>query len=126
MLVANTPFDVGQALIGLVLDLQKAYMWSGQSGAEQAFEHCGIVSDHTVLGRGGELVGYQLARVVEFLAQVLQTHEGKEANQQQRQQQRRPDANDLGARMNVAVQAQLHVRARGNGKMANTTGPDSS
>ncbi|MND71136.1 hypothetical protein D3C80_626560 [compost metagenome] len=100
--------DVHQHIVGAVLYLQKAYMRGGQGRFHQAFEYFPVAGNHPVLGGRGQLVGDQLPGVVELLAQVLDPHEGKEADQQQRQQQGRAQADDLRAGMNVPVQTTPH------------------
>ncbi|MNN55580.1 hypothetical protein D3C81_1704630 [compost metagenome] len=101
-------FDVHQNMVAAVLDLEKAHMRDAQGGAHQAFQHFVVTGDHAVLGRWRQLVGDQLAGVIELLAQVLDPHEGKEADQQQRQQQGRAQADDLRAGMNVPAQTTPH------------------
>ncbi len=58
---------------------------------------CVVARDHPVLRGRGQLVGDQLPGVVQLLAQVLDAHEGEEADQQQGQQQGRAKAYDLRA-----------------------------
>ncbi len=73
-------FDVRQNPVGAVLDFQEAHMGRGQRGLEQAFEHLVVAGNHSVFGRRGQLVGDQLAGVVELLAQVLDPHEREEGD----------------------------------------------
>ncbi|MNF75350.1 hypothetical protein D3C84_574140 [compost metagenome] len=74
-------FDVHQNPVGAVLHLQEPHVGRGQCGLEQAFEDLVIARNHPVFGGRRQLVGNQLTGVVEFLAQVLDSHEGEEADQ---------------------------------------------
>ncbi|MNC54887.1 hypothetical protein D3C75_1043850 [compost metagenome] len=102
--------DVHQHIVGAVLYLQKAYMRGGQGRFHQAFEYFPVAGNHSVFGGRGQLVGDQLPGVVELLAQVLDPHEGKEADQQQGQQQRRTKADDLGAGIDAPMATERHGR----------------
>ncbi len=73
--------DIHQDVFRAVLDFQETHMGRGQRRPQQAVEHVIVAGDHPVLGGRGQLVGDQLAGVVQFLAQVLDPHEGKEADQ---------------------------------------------
>jgi hypothetical protein len=101
-------FDVHQDVVAAVLHFQEAHVRDAQGRAHQAFEHFVVAGDHPVLGGRRQLVGDQLAGVVELLAQVLDTHEGEEADQQQGQQQGRAEADDLRAGVDVPAQAFAH------------------
>jgi len=103
-------FDIHQNVLVAVLNLQEAHMGCGQRGAQQAVEHIVVAGDHPIFGGGRQLVGDQLAGVVQFLAQVLDTHEGEEADQQQGQQQRRAQGDELGAGVDVPTTTQGHGR----------------
>ncbi|MNP51944.1 hypothetical protein D3C76_1463000 [compost metagenome] len=83
-------------------------MRGGQRGLHQALEHLLVAGNHPIFGGRGQLIGHQLAGVIEFLAQVLDAHEGKEADQQQGQQQGRAEADDLGAGIDAPVAAEGH------------------
>ncbi|MNI34237.1 hypothetical protein D3C73_882240 [compost metagenome] len=101
-------FDVHQNPVGAVLHLQEPHVGRGQCGLEQAFEDLVIARNHPVFGGRCQLVGNQLAGMVELLAQVLDPHEGEEADQQQRQQQGRAEADDLGAGTDVPAATEGH------------------
>ncbi|MNI50375.1 hypothetical protein D3C73_1050320 [compost metagenome] len=103
-------FDIHQNPVGAVLDFQKAHVGRGQRRLEQGFKHFAVARNHPVLGGGGQLVGDQLAGVGDFLTQILDTHEGEEADQQQGQQQGRAEADELGAGVDVPATAQVHGR----------------
>ncbi|MNR17560.1 hypothetical protein D3C85_1342280 [compost metagenome] len=100
--------DVHEDVVAAVLHLEKAHVGDAQGGAHEAFEHFVVAGDHAVLGSWGQLISDQLAGVVELLAQVLNAHEGKEADQQQGQQQGRAETDDLRAGVNVPAQAPTH------------------
>ncbi|MNN75865.1 hypothetical protein D3C81_1921940 [compost metagenome] len=78
--------DIDQDVVAAVLDLEKAHMRNAQGGPHQAFKYFVVTGDDAVLRRRRQLIGDQLAGMIEFLAQVLDPHEGKEADQQQCQQ----------------------------------------
>ncbi|MNG13421.1 hypothetical protein D3C84_971000 [compost metagenome] len=69
------------------------------------------------------MVGDELAGVVELLAQVLDPHESKETDQQQRQQQGRAEADDLGAGIDVPTASEGHGR---RSPSANSVATDAS
>ncbi|MNJ50263.1 hypothetical protein D3C77_455280 [compost metagenome] len=118
--------DVHQDVVAAVLYFKKTHVGNAQGGAHQALEHFVIAGDHAVFRRWCQLVGDQLTGVIEFLAQVLDSHEGKEADQQQRQQQCRSQADDLCAGVDVPAQTEPHglrspsasTRAAFSGSMA--------
>ncbi len=103
-------FDVHQNPVGAVLYFEKAHVGRGQGGLEQTLQHFVIAGDHPVFGGGRQLVGDQLAGVVELLAQILNAHEGEETDQQQGQQQRRAQADQLGAGVDVPTATESHGR----------------
>jgi len=100
--------DVHKDVVAAVLHLEEAHVRDAESGAHQAFEHLVVARDHPVLRGRGQLVGDQLPGVVQLLAQVLDAHEGEEADQQQGQQQGRAKAYDLRAGVDVPAQAFAH------------------
>ncbi|MNY22051.1 hypothetical protein D3C86_1556380 [compost metagenome] len=102
--------DVHQNPVGAVLDLQKTHVGRGERGFEQAFKHFVVAGYHPVFRGGRQLVGDELAGVVELLAQVLDPYESKETDQQQRQQQGRAEADDLGAGIDVPTATEGHGR----------------
>jgi hypothetical protein len=57
---------------------------------------------------GCQLVGNQLAGVLELLTQVLDAHKGKKADQQQGQQQSRAQAHHLGTGVNIPAASVSH------------------
>ncbi|MNM25308.1 hypothetical protein D3C81_357520 [compost metagenome] len=100
--------DVHQNMVAAVLNFEEAYMRDAQGRAHQTFQNFVVSGDHSVLRCRRQLVGDQLTGVIELLAQVLDAHEGKEADQQQGQQQGRPQTDDLCAGMDVPAQATPH------------------
>ncbi|MNS71325.1 hypothetical protein D3C72_1046920 [compost metagenome] len=82
LLQALVLFQVDQDIVRPVADLEEPHVGRAQAGLQQPLQHFKIAGDHAVLRRRGELVGDQLAIVVQLLAQVLQAREGEEACQQ--------------------------------------------
>ncbi len=103
-------FDVDQNAVGAVLDFEKAHIGRGQRGFEQTFQHLVVAGNHSVFGSRRQLIGNQLAGVGQFLTQVLNAHKGKKADQQQGQQQRRAQADQLCAGIDVPTATETHGR----------------
>ena len=95
--------DVNQNGVGAVLNLDIANAGHGQRGAHQAFKAFGIADQQSGLGGRCQLVGDELAGVVEFLTQILNPHEREEPDQQDGQQQGRAETDHLRAGVNVPV-----------------------
>ncbi|MNF43503.1 hypothetical protein D3C84_245890 [compost metagenome] len=111
LLQAFVLFQIDQDVVGPVTDFEEAHVGRAQAGLQQALQHFQVAGDHAVLRRRGELVGDELAVVVQLLAQVLQAREGEKARQQQGQQQCRAEADQLGAGMDVPALTQGHRRS---------------
>ncbi|MNE05166.1 hypothetical protein D3C80_977200 [compost metagenome] len=77
--------DVHQDVVAAVLHFQKAHVRDAEGGTHQPFKHFVVARNHPILRRRCQLVGDQLPGVVEFLAQVLDAHEGEETDQEQGQ-----------------------------------------
>ncbi|MNU66741.1 hypothetical protein D3C71_560630 [compost metagenome] len=78
--VGRRLLDIHQNPVGAVLHFQETHVGRGQRGLEQALQHLVVAGNHPVFSGRGQLVGDQLAGVVELLAQVLDPHEGKETD----------------------------------------------
>ena len=101
-------FFVGEDIVLAVTHFDKTHMGRIEGGLEQGVEHLDIAGNHPVFGGRCQLVGDQLAGVIQLLAQVLQAHEGEKAGQQQGQQQGRAYADQLCAGMDVQAATQVH------------------
>ena len=88
--------------------LDEADVRRAQGGAQQALQHRQVARKHAILRCRGELVGDELAGVVELLAQVLQARIGEVAGQQQGQQQRGAEADGEHAVLDVPALARSH------------------
>ncbi|MOA05876.1 hypothetical protein D3C78_1254860 [compost metagenome] len=102
-------FQVDEDVVGAVAHFEETHVGRAEAGLEQALEHFQVAGDHAVFGGRGKLVGDQLAGVVELLAQVLQAGEGEVPGEQQGQQQRRAQADQLGAGVDVPAAPQCHT-----------------
>ncbi|MCY1428407.1 hypothetical protein D9M71_442900 [compost metagenome] len=100
--------DVDENGVVAIAHLDEAHVRRRQGCLQQIPDHRQIARHHAILDCRRELVGDQLAGMLQLVAQILQAGIGEITGQQQGQQQRRSQADRQHAGLDVPALAAAH------------------